>query len=211
MKTEHNLTPGQEQLWIKASKLMEENNYFAALSWAQLLLQSKPEFFEARVLARQAAQYQLKVMSCNLLERYKIKFYSFIALKKIKRLIKKESFFQAMIALESLLGKAPQNIAAHHVMVELAMQWKPPLQDVAFLSLETLVQADLGNSKKHIALAAFCLKRDETGKAWNPARALNAYEAVLGMDPYHLTAIQGIKNATALLSMQQNGWDRDLL
>ena len=207
MKKEQELTPAQQQFWHKANKALAFGRYASALSWIQFLLQSEPEFLEARVMAREIAQHQACTTKRNVFSRCVKRVRCFIALKKIKALAKRD-IPGAIIALESLLGKAPKDMAAHHAMVELAMQWKPPLRAVALLSLEAVIKVQPKSSLHQLKLASFCLRRDDTGKAWNPERALDAYQAVLTIDQHHLIAMQGVKNATALLSIQEGGWDR---
>lgn len=206
MKTEKHLTSVQQQLWAKAHQALEEKRDVTAISWLQLLLQSEPEFFEARVLGRQIALKKIPGRD-HLFIALRNKVKVFFILRRVKTFTKKENITEALIALELLLIELPKEIAAHRLMVKVAMKYKPPLREVALLSLEILVKENPSNVLRLLELGAFCLKNDEEGFAWNPARALEAYRAVLVINPHDLQAIQGSKNASALLSMKNDGWE----
>lgn len=209
MKRVQDLSPAEQQLWIRAAQSLAKNNEASSLGWLQLLIESEPNFFDARRLARKVASVHSFQYQQSFFSRCKKKIKSFVLLRKAALFAKNREFSKASVLLESLLADAPKCSAAHRLMIEVSMKNLPPSREIALLSFEALVDHDSKKEERLLELASFCLQSDQAGCAWNPERALKAYQEILAINPHHLAATQGLKNASAHLSLQEGEWNSE--
>lgn len=209
-------TAAEKKLLATAQNALISKKEEAALTLAQALLRIHPASLEARKLARQAAEVLYSRKKKTTLKIFLEKKRAFFLLIKIKSKIQKKEHAEALIALEKLLGDMPELLVAHRLMARVALALNPPLYDLALLEMEEVVKRAPQNLSFCLELARVALLVEPHEGALHPARALEIYQHILAIDPHHLEAQAGIKNASALLSIKQNGWNkahdyRDLL
>lgn len=208
MIQEQELTSAQHQLWITAKEAIKDQSYNDGLFLMQCLLRSVPEFLEARRVARQVAKIIIQKKPPGFLKKATINVQGLFMRVKVSMLIKKQKLAEALVVLENFLEKSPHDLVANRLMAFVAQRSNPPLLSLAIFSLETALVASRENVRLYLELATVALLPDETGTSWNPEQAIMTYQQILSLDPNHLEARQGIKNASALLSMKNDSWGR---
>jgi tetratricopeptide (TPR) repeat protein len=206
MIQEQQLTSAQQYLWTRAQQTMKERCYEDAIFLAQCLLRSTPEFLEARKLARQAAIILVQKKERCFFEKMKIVLHRQLVRAKVLLMMKQQRVAEALVVLENFLATAPHDLTAHLLMATVAEHWTPPLLSLALFSLETALVSNRDHLKLPLEIARVALLPNESMVSWNPERAIEAYQQVLSGDPHHLEARQGLKNASALLSMKHDAW-----
>ncbi|KAB2643725.1 MAG: hypothetical protein DVB29_04820 [Verrucomicrobia bacterium] len=196
------LTSAQKYLWERTQEEMEDHCYSDALFLAQCLLRSAPEFLEARKLTRKIAIMMYEGKSFTVFEKIKRFLRCNIVRGTVVLLIKRKRLEKALLSLEYFLATAPFEQSANLLMASVAKRWNPPLLPLALFALETALKINQEKIELHLEIARVALLLDENKTPWNPERAIMAYQQVLSLQPDHLEARQGLKNACAFLSMR---------
>jgi len=180
---------------------MELKNYPYVLQLTQGLLQSLPEFLDGRKLARRAAIEKAKTAKKGFLSSLGLSSSS-----KAAGLLKKNDLAGALVELEEFLAEDPRDIQANTLLQEAAMKWTPPMKELAFFALETILEGSPKDKEQLNRFAAFCMEKDETGNPRDPSRAVDLYNRILAIAPNDLAAIKGSKDASAALTVHKGGW-----
>jgi tetratricopeptide (TPR) repeat protein len=214
LKTQKDLSPQQKQSWLKAMSAMEQRNYPYVIELCQRLLQSYPDFLDGRKLARRAAVEKSRTTKKGFFSG--LGGGSSITLMKAARLKKKGDLAGLLLLLEEVLADDPGNIQANTLLHEAALQWAPPMQELATFAFHTILE-DNPKDKDHLhRFASYCMSKDESGKPRDPSLAVDLYNKILETNPNDLAAIKGSKDAAAAQSVSQGGWEeaqsyRDLI
>ncbi len=193
---------------------METKNFPYVIQICQSLLQSIPDFLDARKLARRAAIEKSKTIKKGFLSG--LGGGSSMALMKAGGLKRKDDLVALLPLLEEILADDPFNAQANTFLQEAALKWDPPMKELAFFAFETTLE---GNPKDKVQLtryASFCMERDENGRPRDPARAVELYNKLLAINPNDMVAMKGSKDASAAQSVHEGGWEvadsyRDLI
>jgi len=183
---------------------MELKNYDYANQICRNLLLITPDFLDARKLARRAAIEKSKGAKKGFFSG--MGGGSQIALMKASALLKKNDLTALFPALEEVLHEEPFNIQANTLLQEGAMQWVPPMSELAYYAFETILDGHPKDKEQLARFAAFCMEKDEKESPRDPARAVEIYQKILSLDPNDMTALKGSKDAAAANSVQQGGW-----
>ncbi|MFZ4116034.1 MAG: hypothetical protein ACOYK6_04835 [Chthoniobacterales bacterium] len=200
------LTSAQQYLWARAQQAMDNHCYSDVIFLAQCLLRSAPALLQARKLARNAAILLFPKKEKRFFKTFRVVLQRQLVRVRVALMIKQQHLAEALLVLENFLAIAPRDLIANRLMVTVAEHWTPPLCSLALFSLETALVDHRHMQALHLEIARVALFPDEQGVAWNPERAIEAYQQVLSEDPHHLGARQGLKNALALLSMRNDSW-----
>lgn len=204
MITESELTSAQKYLWVRAQEEMEDHSFSDVLFLVHSLLRSAPEFLAARRLARKAA---LRLVRAKKKQVLRSLFRSFVVRVTVAIMRKQKRYNEALVALERFLAVAPDDLHAHRLMATIAEQSDPPLLSLALFALETALVIHTSSIPLHLEIARVSLLVNQHKCPWNLPRAIEAYQQLLALAPHHLEARQGLKNASALLSMQESMQD----
>lgn len=196
-----NYSTAQKNLLAKAQEALALGKEETALFLAQGLLRTAPSLLEARQVARQAVSLLETQQKEKFFKKILKKGKGIFLLGKIKLLMIKKEPLAALVVLEKLIELKPHWLIAHRWMAQVALQNNPPLHDLALFSMEESVKLAPHNKAAHLELAREALYSKPYGKT-NPTRALEAYQAVLSIDPNHLEAKTGMKNALAVMALQ---------
>lgn len=193
---------------------MEQRNYPYVIQLCQGLLLSHPDFLDGRKLARKAAIEKSKAAKKGFFSG--LGGGSTIALMKASSLKKKDDLVALLPALEEILAEDPFNLQANTFLKEAALKWDPPMSEVAFFAMDTVVEGN-PKDKEHLKkYAEFCMEHDESGRPRDPSRAVEIYNKLLIINPNDMAAIKGSKDAAAAQSVHSGGWEvadsyRDLI
>ena len=185
---------------------MESGKEEESLFLAQALLRSAPDYLEARQLARQAAQALFSKRKQKAPAILFIKIKACLVMLQAQLLMRKKDFPKALILLEQLLGELPSFVPAHHLIAKVALKSTPSHCELALQALEEMVSLQPKNISFHLELARAALLSEPSGTAWQPRRAIEAYQHILSINPHHLEARAGLKNAEALFFIKEDGW-----
>jgi len=194
--TEKDLPENLRATWLKAMSAMELRNFGYASQLYQSLLKPHPEFLLARQLARKAAIAKTSGKKSALAG---LSSASFSAMK-VQSLVKKDPV-AAMEAIEKILEGDPFNAQANQLLREAAVAANFP--DIAEFALETIIDGNPKDTKTMHELAKLYLANQK------PEKAVETYSRILVVSPNDLAAIKGGKDASAALSMQRGGWERE--
>ena len=214
LKTQKDLSPQQKQTWLKAISAMEQRNYPYVIELCQRLLQSHPDFLDGRKLARRAAAEKAKTAKKGFFSG--LGGGSSITLMKAAGLKKKGDLAGLLVLLEQVLADDPGNIQANTLLHEAALEWKPPMKELATFAFHTILE-DNPSDKEHLhRFAKYCMSKDESGTPRDPSLAVDIYNRILEIAPNDLVAMKGSKDAAASNSVSQGGWEvagsyRDLI
>lgn len=193
---------------------MEQKNYPYVIELSQRLLQSLPDFFDGRKLARRAAVDKAKSTKKGFFSG--LGGGSSIALMKAAGFKKKNDWAGLLVLLEEVLAEDPHNIQANTLLQEAAMKWNPPMQELAIFAFETVLEGNPKDKDQLYRFANFCMEKGEKGSPRDPGRAVDIYNRILEISPNDLVAMKGSKDASASQSVSKGGWEeagsyRDLI
>lgn len=191
----------QKSLLARAQESLALGKDETALLLAQALLQSAPSYLEARQLARVAAAKCRIREKENKLTAFLKKWRAFFLLGKARFAMTKKNHPAALVILEKLVELTPTWLVTHRWMAQAALQHMPPLHDLALFAREEMLKIAPNNIAIHLELARSALLPKPDRKP-NPIRALQAYHAILAINPDHLEAQAGMKNALAVMAIQ---------
>ncbi|MFZ4716121.1 MAG: tetratricopeptide repeat protein [Chthoniobacterales bacterium] len=214
MKTQKDLSPQQKQTWLKAVSAAELKNHPYVIQLCQGLLQSLPDFLDARKLARRAAVEKSKAAKKGFFSG--LGGGSPIALMKASALLKKNDLVNLLPLLEEILADDPHHAQANTLLQEAALKWDPPMKELAIFAFETTIEGAPKDIPQLHRFASFCMERDEKGQPRDPSRAAEIYNRILTIAPNDLAAMKGGKDSAAAQSVQKGGWEeagsyRDLI
>jgi tetratricopeptide (TPR) repeat protein len=191
VKTEHELSPDQRKIWLKALQALELHNYGYVISLVQNILKETPEFLQGRQVLRSAEVAATKG---------KKSFLSGLSPGSLKggSLVKKDPK-AAMEMAEKSLETDPFNTQANLLLRDGAMAAGYP--EVAAFALETLVK---GNPKDTKILHELAKQYYENGQA---AKAVDVYTRITDLNPADLVAVKMGKDAAARSSMTSGKWE----
>jgi len=193
---------------------MEQRNYPYVIELCQRLLQSYPDFLDGRKLARRAAVEKSRTTKKGFFSG--LGGGSSITLMKAAGLKKKGDLAGLLLLLEEVLADDPGNIQANTLLHEAALQWAPPMQELATFAFHTILEDNPKDKDHLLRFASYCMSKDESGKPRDPSLAVDLYNKILETNPNDLAAIKGSKDAAAAQSVSQGGWEeaesyRDLI
>jgi len=193
---------------------METKNFPYVIQICQSLLQSIPDFLDARKLARKAAIEKSKTVKKGFFSS--LGGGSSMALMKAGGLKRKDDLVALLPLLEEVLSDDPFNVQANTFLQEAALKWHPPMKELAFFAWETILEGNPKDKEQLTRYASFCMERDEQGKPRDPARAVELYNKLLAINPNDMVAMKGSKDASAAQSVHEGGWEvadsyRDLI
>lgn len=184
---------------------MELRNHGYAIQLCQGILRSLPDFLDGRKLARRAAFEKAKTA--------KKSFFSFgsgasFQLRKASGLLKKADLAGLLPLLEEILADDPANVEANSLLCDAALQWDPPMSELAEFTFDTILEANPKDKEQLRRFASFCMERNAEGEPRDPARAMEIYDRILAIAPNDIAAIKGSKDASAAASVQKGRWDK---
>jgi tetratricopeptide (TPR) repeat protein len=206
MIVQEKLTPAQQHLWMRAQEEMVSHCYNNVLFLTNALLRSAPEFLEARKLARQAAMAVSERTQKNFFTTAQLASQRLFLRVRVAILVQKKQYSRAILVLENFLAIKPCDLTANRLMATVAVSWNQALLPLALFALETAVINHENLIPLHLDIAKVSLLCHQNGFSKTLERSITAYQEVLHIDPYHLEARQGLKNASALLSMHDDSW-----
>ena len=214
MKTQKELSPQQKQVWLKAVSAMEQRNYAYVIQLCQGLVLKTPDFLDGRKLARKAAIEKSKATKKGFFSGFG--GGSSIALMKASGLRRKDDLIGLLPALEEICAEDPFNLQANTLLKEAALKWDPPMRELAFFAMDTVLEGNPKDKEQLKRYAEFCMEQDETGRPRDPSRAVDIYNKLLVLSPNDMAAIKGSKDAAAAQSVKSGGWEvadsyRDLI
>lgn len=196
VKTEKDLPEQFRATWLKAMSAMQLRNYGYTVQLLQPLLKANPEFLTGRQLARKAAIAKTAGKKSMLSGLSSASFSTM----KVQSLIKKDPA-AAMDAAEKILETEPYSPQVNQLLREAALAANLP--EVAAFALETIIEGNPRDIKTMHELAKHHMQQG------NPHAAVEVYNKITEIMPNDLAAIKGGKDASAALSMQQGGWERE--
>ena len=191
---------------------MELKNHGYVIQLCQGLLQSLPDFLDARKLARKAAMTKAKGAKKGI--------FSGLAggpsLRNASALFKKNDLAALLPELETVLAEDPGSVQANTLLHEAALKWDPPMKELATFALNTILEGNPSDKEHLLKFAGYCMSKDENGQPRDPSLAVDLYNKILEMNPNDLVAMKGSKDASAAMSVQKGGWEsadsyRDLI
>ena len=210
MIVQEKLTPAQQYLWMRAQEEMVSHCYDNVLFLTNALLRSIPEFLEARKLARQAAMAISDGTPKNFFAIAQLASKRLFVRARVAILVQKKQYSRAILVLENFLAITPCDLTANRLMATVAASWNQALLPVALFALETALWNHPSSISLHLDIARVALLCHQNGVSQALERSITAYQEALHVDPYHLEARQGLKNASALLSMHDDSWKKSL-
>jgi tetratricopeptide (TPR) repeat protein len=181
-----------KKLWLKAISAVEMNNHGYAINLLQSILKEEPAFLEGRKVAR----------ACG------IKIARDAGPKKgltmsqgtmgLKGKMKKDPR-ATIIEIEKRLESEPTNVDLNECLFEAANL--AGLHETAAFALTTIRENHEGNAKSLHKLAEHYLLQGQTEKA------AEVYNEIVKRDPSDGAASKKGRDASAMASMKQGGWD----
>ena len=191
--SEHDISPTNKTLWLKALSALELRNLEYAVDLLSSVVQSEPAFLDGRKTLRKAAIQQVKGKKKLL----KLSGGGFSGMK-IQAVIKKDPLL-AMTECEKILTKDPLNIAANNALFDAAIAAGFP--EIGTFALETVRESAPDNTANMHKLAEHLLRQDL------PDEAMQIYETIVRIDSADMDAVKGTKDASARASMAKQKWD----
>lgn len=195
IKTEKDLPDNLRATWLKALSAMQLKNYGYVLQLIHPILKAEPAFLGGRQLARKAAIARSSSKK-GLLSG--ISTASFSAMK-IGSLVKKDPA-AALEAIEKSLENEPYNPQLNLLLKDAALALQMP--ELATFAYETIIEGAPKDTKILHEFAHHCTAIDQ------PQRAVDIYAKILEINPSDMLAVKGSKDASARVSIQQGGWER---
>jgi tetratricopeptide (TPR) repeat protein len=195
VKSEKELTELLRTHWLKAVAAIELRNFDYAISLLQGILTEEPEFLSGRQLLRRAAVAKQKRAKKGL---FKISTAA-LSIMKAQRELKKNPK-RAVEMIEKILGDDPYNRQANLALKEAAMAAGWP--EVAVFAVQTVLEQQPRDTKILHELGRLY---HEVGKS---EREVEVYDRLIKIDPSDAEAVRLGKDAAALATMKDGGWNQ---
>jgi tetratricopeptide (TPR) repeat protein len=190
------LTHPQRETLKKARQADSTRNYDYALTLLQGLLREQPEFLAGRQLLRDIAIK--KGQTGSKLAKSFGSFSSAPALMKAQSLLKKDPL-AVLPMVEEVLANDPYNSHANNLLSSAAQA--AGMLETACLAHETLAKANTDDFKNLHALGDLYLRMRDP-------RAKDVFTGIINRKPSDGEALTKLKDAEALGTMAQGGWDK---
>ncbi|MDZ4815881.1 MAG: tetratricopeptide repeat protein [Verrucomicrobiota bacterium] len=195
VKTEQELPPDLKSIFVRAMESAKKDQHDYAIELLQMVVLKEPAFLKGRQLLRATATKKVKGQS-SLVKTMSSGKISLLAAKSSKKEPQK-----SLEVAEKILELDPHNKQGANILAEAAMALD--LKEVAAFAYETFREAhllDVDNLHK-LARVYMAMK--------SGAKAEACFNALLKINAADTEAIKGLKDASALGTIEKGNWDNN--